>query len=42
MRGMKSLRTASFWIAAIVLPGGMLMLAPMAWRAARKIRARLG
>jgi len=37
---MKSLRAASFWIAAIVLPGGVLLLTPMAIRAARRFRAR--
>lgn len=41
MRFMKSFRTASFWIAALVLPGGVLLLAPMALRAAKRIRARL-
>ena len=33
---MSSLRTASFWIAAVVLPGGLLLLVPMAVRAARR------
>jgi hypothetical protein len=36
---MKSLRTASFWIAAVFLPGGVLLLTPMAIRAAKRLRA---
>jgi len=38
---MSSLRTASFWIAAVVLPGGLLLLVPMAFRAARRACAKL-
>lgn len=38
---MKALRTASFWIAALVLPGGALLLAPMAVRAVRRVRQRI-
>ncbi len=37
---MKSIRSASFWIAAVVLPGGFLLLTPMAIRAVRRIYAR--
>ncbi len=37
---MSLIRTTLFWIAAIVLPGGLLLLAPMAIRAARRIRAK--
>jgi hypothetical protein len=37
---MKSLRTASFWIAAVFLPGGVLLLTPMAIRAAKRLRAK--
>lgn len=37
---MKSLRTASFWIAAVVLPGGVLLLAPIAVRAVKRLRAK--
>ena len=29
-----------FWIAALVLPGGLLLLAPKAYRAARDFRAQ--
>jgi hypothetical protein len=37
---MPSFRTASFWIAALVLPGGFLLLAPKAWHLAQKIRTK--
>lgn len=37
---MKSLRTASFWIAAVVLPGGVLLLTPMAVRAMKRLHAK--
>ena len=38
---MSSFRTALFWIAAVVLPGGLLLLAPMVIRAARRVFAKL-
>ena len=41
MRRMRSLRTASLWIAAVILPGGLL-LTPMAIRFARRIHSRMG
>lgn len=37
---MKALRIASFWIAAVILPGGILLLTPMAVRAVKRARAR--
>ena len=37
---MPTIRTASFWIAALVLPGGLLLLTPMAIKAAKRVRAR--
>ncbi len=37
---MPSLRTATFWIAALVLPGGLLLLAPKAISVAKRLRAK--
>jgi hypothetical protein len=37
---MKSLRTALFWIAALTLPGGILLLAPKAIRVVQRMRER--
>jgi hypothetical protein len=38
MLAMKSLRTASLVLAALVVPGGIVLLAPMAIRAFRSWR----
>ena len=40
MVSMPTLRTASFWIAALVLPGGLLLLAPKAFQVAKRLRAK--
>lgn len=38
MAAMKSLRNASLLLAALILPGGLLLLAPQAIRAVRRYR----
>lgn len=37
--GMKSLRTASLLLVAIILPGGFIVLVPMVYRAIQRFRA---
>lgn len=37
--GMKSLRTATLLLVAIILPGGFILLVPMVCRAIRRVRA---
>lgn len=40
MVSMPILRTATFWIAALVLPGGLLLLAPKAFQVAKRLRTK--
>lgn len=39
---MKSLRQASLLLAALIIPGGLLLLAPQAIRAVRRYREQAG
>jgi hypothetical protein len=39
-RGMHRIRTATFWIAAAVLPGGLLLLVPKAFKSYKRIKEK--
>ena len=38
MHSMKTLRSATFWLTVIALPGGVLLLTPWVYRVIRRLR----